>query len=325
MKALKRIAILLGCLVLAGFSYEQWAERRDMEKFPPPGELMSVGDHRLHIWCAGQGQPAVLLISGDGTPSVTMYSAQRQIAKFTRVCSYDRAGLGWSDPARKAMSLSDQVNDLEQVVNKAKLTPPFILVPESGGSLIALSYFDRSPKNVAGMVMVDGSEPDLWFRGSPDEFQSMRLMDPLYQAAWHLAVIRILLPFAVPEWVDALPPAQREQFDAVWSKPMPSYARDAIDRWEQTPVRDRPQIVPGSLGSRPLVLIQHGKAGGMGIPEKYEAEWPSAQRKLASLSTESAIVVAKANHHPIAEENPALVGEQVRLTIERLRANAVVH
>ena len=320
LKIVKRIGFAIGGLLLLGFFYQQWAEHRDTTRFPPPGELVSVGDHRLHLWCAGQGSPTVLLLSGDGTPSVTMYAAQSRIAKFTTTCSYDRAGLGWSDPPSKPMGLADQVRDLTQIVRKAHLTTPLILVPESGGNVIALSFFNQFPASVAGMVMVDGSEPDLWFRGSPDEFSSMRMMDPIWQAGWRLGAVRLLLPFAVPEWVHALPANLRGQFDAVWSKPMPSYASDTIDRWEQTPVAMRPKVVAGALGSRPLIVLQHGRPGGMGVPERYEAEWPDAQAKLAALSKNSEIVTATDNHHPIAEENPTLVSDQVGRLVARVRS-----
>jgi pimeloyl-ACP methyl ester carboxylesterase len=317
MRFLKGVGILLGLLLVAGLAFEQWGEWRDARRFPPPGSLISVGDHRLHLRCVGQGQPTVLLLSGDSTPSVTLYEVQDRIAAYAQVCSYDRAGLGWSDPATKPMGLVDQVDDLASLLQAADIRGPFILVPESGGSLIALSYFARAPGKVAGMVLVDGSEPDLWFRGSPDEFPSMRMMDPVWQAAWRLGIIRAALPFAVPDWVATLRPTTKGQFYAVWSKPMPGYTRDTIDRWERTAVADRPTVIPGAWGTRPILLLRHGKAGGMGIPAQYEGEWPAAQARLATLSTNSKTIVAGANHHPIAEENPALVDAQVKaLTME---------
>ena len=308
--------VLLG-LILLGMIYQRLAERRDDARFPPPGRLVSVGDHRLHIWCAGRGSPVVLLISGDGTPSVTLYAAQQRIAAVTTACSYDRAGLGWSDPAPRAMGLRAQVNDLDHLVHRAGIAPPFLLVPESGGAVIALAYARRHPSMVAGMVMVDGSEPALWFRGMPDAFPTMRVMDPLLQLGWRIGIVRLLLPRLVPDWVDTLPPALRGRFDAVWSRPMPSYARDAIDRWEQTPPAERPSIVPAMLADKPLTVIRHGLAGGMGVPERYEAEWPAAQARLASLSHRTRMVVARNNHHPIAEENPGLIGREVGRMVER--------
>lgn len=317
---LQRIVVSIVAILLLGFCYQRWAEHRDAIRFPPPGRMISVGDHRLHIWCTGRGRPTVLLLSGDGTPSVTMYAAQSRIAAVTTVCSYDRAGLGWSDPPSRPMGLADQVRDLDRLVRNARLATPLVLVPESGGNVIALSFFDHAPARVAGMVMVDGSEPDLWFRGSPDEFPAMRRMDPIWQAGWHLGVVRLLLPYAVPDWVDALPAPLRGRFDAVWSKPMPSYARDAIDRWEQTPVALRPKVVAGAFGRRPLIVLRHGRPGGMGVPEHYEGAWPAAQARLASLSRDSESVIATANHHPIAEENPDLVSDQVRRLVAKVRS-----
>lgn len=313
-------SLALGILILLGLSYEHWAEYRDAVRTPPPGRMLTIGDHRLHLWCTGQGRPTVLLLSGDGTPSVTMYAAQHRIGTFTTACSYDRAGLGWSDPAVRPMGLAAQMRDLIGVVHQGRLATPLVLVPESGGNVLALSFFDRVPGAVAGMVMVDGSEPDLWFRGSPDEFPSMRMMNPVWQAGWQLGLVRLVLPHAVPPWVQVLPAPLRMQFDAVWSKPMPGYVRDTIDRWERTPIAMRPRIVAGAMGSRPLIVLRHGQPGGMGVPEKYEAQWGAAQAKLATLSTASETIVARHNHHPIAEENPALVSDQVHRMVEKIRS-----
>ncbi|VXC58833.1 alpha/beta fold hydrolase [Sphingomonas sp. 8AM] len=274
----------VGALLLSGFVYQHIAERIDAMRHPAPGQMIAVGDHRLHLWCVGRGTPTVLLLSGDGTPSVTMYAAQRRIAADTRVCSYDRAGLGWSDPATRAMGLREQVDDLERLLARGGVAGPLVLVPESGGNVIALAFFRRAPHRVAAMAMVDGSEPTLWFRGITDDFPMLRLTDPLWQAGWRLGIVRLILPFAIPSWVEDLPPDLRGQFDAVWSRAMPAQARDPIDRWEKTPVAERPQPVPGLLGDRPLIVIRHGLAGGMGVPEKYEAGWPAAQARLAALS-----------------------------------------
>ena len=314
------ITFSVTALLLTSAMYQRRAEEIDERRYPAPGRTIAVGDHRLHLWCVGQGSPTVLLLSGDGTPSVTMYAAQRRIAAFTSVCSYDRAGLGWSDPAPRAMGLREQVDDLARLLVRGGFDRPLVLVPESGGNVIAIAFFRRAPQRVAGMVMVDGSEPALWFRGSPDEFPLLRLTDPLWQAGWRLGIVRLILPFAVPSWVEALPPDLRGLFDAVWSRAMPGQARDAIDRWAQTPKTERPEAAPDLLGDRPLVVIRHGLAGGMGVPEKYEAEWPAAQARLARLSRASEMVVAMRNHHPIAEENPALVSAQVRRVVSRVRA-----
>ena len=84
----------------------------------------------------------------------------------------------------------------------------------------------------------------------------------------------------------------------------------------------RPKVVASALGNRPLIVIQHGRPGGMGVPEKYEPEWTAAQAKLATLSRDSSIITARDNHHLIAEENPDIVSEQVRKIVRKLRVPA---
>src|SRR5687767_3479020 len=83
--------------LLAGVSYDWLAGRRDLATTPPPGRLVDVGGHRLHIWCTGEGSPAVILESGLGGWSVDWGFVQPEVARVTRVCSYDRAGMGYSD------------------------------------------------------------------------------------------------------------------------------------------------------------------------------------------------------------------------------------
>lgn len=316
---MKRIVTLLAATVMLGVLYQQWGQARDAKQFPAPGALISVGDHRLHLWCIGKGAPTVLLLSGGGTPAVTMYDAQTRIGTFTKVCSYDRAGLGWSDPPTKAMSLPDMVGDLEALLLKGNVEGPFVLVPESFGGMVALAYAKRNPAKIAGAVFVDASEPDLWFRLAPTSFGSMKRKDMLWQVGWRLGIIRAALPLGAPDWVEKLPPKLKGEFTAVWSRPMASYANDSNDALEQTKVSDRPSATPGLLGKSPIIVLRHGTSGGMGMDEDFEKEWPAAQAKLAMLSSDSRLIVAEDNGHPIAEENPQLVADAVRDIVSKVR------
>jgi pimeloyl-ACP methyl ester carboxylesterase len=318
---LKRLGFVFALLAILGIGYQQWGEWRDKRAFPPPGQLVDVGGHRLHIWCVGQGSPTVLMLSGGGTPSVTMYDAQTRIGAFTRVCSYDRAGLGWSDPPTKPMSLPDMVDDLDALILNGNIEGPFVLVPESFGGMVALSYTKRNPTKISGAVFVDASEPDLWFHVAPKSFGSMKWKDKLWQVGWRLGIIRAALPFATPDWVANLPPKLKGEFAAVWSKPMASFADDAIDAFQQTKISQRPSATPGLLGKSPIIVLRHGKSGGMGMDEDFEKEWPAAQAKLAELSSESRLIVAQENGHPIAEENPQLVTDAVRDIVSKVRGN----
>ena len=319
MRWVKRIAILLAAIALAGFIYQQWGEARDAKRFPAPGTLVSVGDHRLHLWCIGKGAPTVLMLSGAGTPSVTMYDAQTRIGAFTRVCSYDRAGLGWSDPPTRPISLPDMVDNLDALLLNGNIDRPFVLVPESFGGMVALAYAKRNPAKIAGAVFVDASEPDLWFRASPKSHDAMKRNDMLWQVGWRLGIIRAALPFASPDWVARLSPKLKGEFEAVWSRPMAGFANDAIDAFQQTEVSHRPQATPGLLGNNPIIVLRHGKPGSMGMDKDFEKGWPAAQAKLAKLSSDSRLIVARENGHPIAEENPQLVADAVREIVEKVR------
>jgi pimeloyl-ACP methyl ester carboxylesterase len=316
---LKRLGLVFALLTIAGIGYQLWGEWRDKRVFPLPGQLVDVGGHRLHIWCVGQGSPTVLMLSGGGTPTVTMYDAQTRIGAFTRVCSYDRAGLGWSDPPTKPMSLPDMVDDLDALLLNGNIDGPFVLVPESFGGMVALAYAQRNPTKIAGAVFVDASEPDLWFRVSPKSHEAMKRNDMLWQVGWRLGIIRAALPFAAPDWVANLSPKLKGEFEAVWSRPMASFANDAIDAFQQTKISQRPSATPGLLGESPIIVLRHGKSGGMGTEEDFEKEWPAAQAKLAELSSDSRLIVAKENGHPIAEENPQLVADAVREIVSKVR------
>ena len=250
MRWVKRIIILVLLLLAAGFVFQQWAEARDAKRVPPPGRLISVGDHRLHIWCIGTGEPTVVMLPGGGTPAVTLHDAQTRIAKFTRVCSYDRTGLGWSDPATKPMALGDIVTDMEILLAKAGISGPIILAPESMGGLVALAYAKRNLDRVAGAVFIDASETQLYFKAIPQTIPQFKRKDMLWQFGWRVGIIRLFIPYGKPDFIDKLSPEIQAQFYAIWSRPNHGFSRDFIDLVQQTPVADQPQTTAGAWPDR---------------------------------------------------------------------------
>jgi pimeloyl-ACP methyl ester carboxylesterase len=320
MRWIKRLLVGLVVLLLVGVGYQQWAERRDSGLYPPPGKLISVGDHKLHIWCIGVGTPTVLMLSGGGTPVLMLHPAQQKIAKFTRVCSYDRTGLGWSEPATKPMALGDTVTDLEVLLAKSGIEGPLVLVPESMGGLVALAYARRNLGRVVGAVFVDASETELWFKAFVPVDPKFKAKEWQWQFGWRTGIVRLALPFAKPQFVDNFPPDVQQQFYTIWGRPNAGYFRDFIDIAEQTPVAERSPTVPGSWGDRPIIALRHGKVDEWASPAT-EPGWPAAQAKLAALSSAGRVVIATQNNHPIAEENPQLVADSVLKIVQKLRSN----
>lgn len=315
---LKRLGAGFLILCAIGIGYQQWGEQRDARDNPMPGRLIDVGDHRLHIWCIGQGKPTILMLAGSGTPSVASYPLQTRLAATSRTCSYDRAGLGWSDPPKRAMGLRQIVDDLDRLIAKSGEPGPFVLVPESFGGLIALAKARRDPDQVVGVVAVDASEPQSWHRISGPMRGNARVIDHGWQILWRIGVIRLLFDSQAPTWVNDMPSCIRRQFKAVWSRPMASYTTEWIDAYEQTPRADLPISRPGLLGKTPLIVISHGPKGG-NLAKEFEDSWPEAQRRWTQLSTRSDHIIAKGNSHRIAQENPRLVAEAVARLVRDLR------
>lgn len=310
------IAGSLAALIVAGLIYQQLGERRDAVRFPAPGKLVTIGDHRLHLRCTGAGTPTVLILSGGGTPAVTSFAVQDGIAAFTRVCSYDRAGLGWSSRGTHDAGLREMTDELQALLVRGGVRSPYVLVPESFGGLLALSLMHRMPDQLAGAVFVDAVEPQLWRSAMPGATAEWRWHDRWWSVAVRTGAVRALFDIGAPAWVRALPTAKREQFRSVYAKSTLGYA-EAATAFETTKPADVPQVTPGLFGSKPLMLLVHGRQDAI-LGPAWQAGWPSAQRRLATLSINSRIVVVTDASHMIAGENPAVVVGAVREVVNRI-------
>jgi hypothetical protein len=126
----------------------------------PPGRLVDIGGYRLNLRSAGKGNPTVVLIPGGGGISRDWDRVQPEVARFTRVCSYDPAGAGESEPSPAPGTLQQMVNELHRLLLQARIRSPFVLVGQSWGGAIARVYASQHPELVAGMVLVDATHED---------------------------------------------------------------------------------------------------------------------------------------------------------------------
>ncbi|HEX2573533.1 MAG TPA: alpha/beta hydrolase [Polyangia bacterium] len=155
---LARIGLGIVALGIVGALYEGIAGWRDARRYQPRGTLVDIGGRRLHLYCIGEGSPTVLLQSGYTDWSLGWSTVQPEIAKFARVCSYDRPGLGDSDPSPDAGSTARLVEDLHTLLDKAHVPPPYVLVGHSAGGMYQRLFAAAHPETVAGMVLVDTDE-----------------------------------------------------------------------------------------------------------------------------------------------------------------------
>src|SRR5215469_3865533 len=157
MKRIARVSLAAVCLVtvflaITGALYEMIDRWRDARRFPQRGHFVQVGSMRMNIDCSGQGSPTVILESGSGGPSVDWLMVQPEVMKFARVCSYDRAGYGWSDSGPEPRSSLQIARELKQLLQAASEKGPYVLVGHSMGGYDIRVYTSQYPNDVAGMV-----------------------------------------------------------------------------------------------------------------------------------------------------------------------------
>ena len=150
------VLALLLVLLVAGNIFGWYLLGYTREHFPMPGKLIALKTHRLHMHCTGKGRPTVLLESGSGAWSTHWALVQAKVASFTRVCSYDRAGLGWSDPGPKPYDIESNVRDLDELLAHSGEEGPFVFAGWSFGGSIVWLYTQGHVDQSAGLIVVDG-------------------------------------------------------------------------------------------------------------------------------------------------------------------------
>jgi pimeloyl-ACP methyl ester carboxylesterase len=154
--------LAIAILIAAGMLFQAIGLKRDQRRFPAPGQLVDVGGHKLHLHEVGSGSPTVVLESGISASSLNWRAVQAQVSKFTRVCSYDRAGLGWSDLCDQACTPASLAKQLHTLLHNAKIQPPYVLVGHSFGGLIVQAFAHQYADETAGLVLVDPLDPAEW-------------------------------------------------------------------------------------------------------------------------------------------------------------------
>src|SRR5215211_5861166 len=291
-KALLWSVVVLLVLAIVGAIYQSIATELAERAYPPPGEMVDVGGYSLHINCVGQGSPTVVLDSGLGEFSAQWVRVQQEVSGTTRVCAYDRAGMGWSEMGPEPRDAEQITSELHTLLKDAGIKGPYVLVGHSLGGLSMQTYAHRYPDEVAGVVLVDSSIDTYQFSQRPEaqdsnepQKQTFAVVPPLVRFGVsllaRLGVVRLLskLDPASPE----LPPQQRAQIDAL----TPSTRQFTTGILELlTPTQTRRL---GSLGNKPLAVVS--------APKQAEPGWLKRQDELATLSSNSIHRVVKGATH----------------------------
>jgi pimeloyl-ACP methyl ester carboxylesterase len=321
-----RAALVLGALLLtgaaAGVTYESVAAARDAAANPPPGRLVDVGGYRLHVNCAGQGSPTVILESGLANRSADWDIVQPQVATTTRVCAYDRAGIGWSDTGPEPRDSVRIAGELHTLLANAGVPGPYVLAGHSFGGLYTRMYAGLYPDQVVGMALVDASHPDQWTYAPPEfraSAQPSAAMGLAYRAAQRLGVARLANLFPVPSDCGHPAPYCAEERAYRNARFMDSYVAEM-----GAPERDAQVRAAPSLGDRPLIVLTAGDHSDQGLPPQsvaqFERDWRHLQADLAVLSTNSEHLLIEGSRHGTLQTTYAAVpSDAIRRVVDASR------
>jgi len=298
---LKRISriimwLIAGLLVLAsvGAIYQAVSTKSDQRNYPALGQLVDVGGYKLHIYCVGkhvEGSPTVILEQGLGGTSAAWARVQSEIAQSTRVCAYDRAGMGWSDSGSEPRDGQHIATELHTLLNNADISGPYVLVGWSFGGLYVRIYAGKYPTEVSGIVLLDSSHPDQWTStaAGKSQFESNA---GIYKIAPWLARIGVMRVMGVFQPDPGLPTPQNEALKAFFAATKDWDAQSA--EFLDSPATNNQARNLTSLGAMPLFVLT---ATEHGTPPEQEQLWQSWQKELALLSTNSVHqIVPQANH-----------------------------
>jgi len=318
-----RAAVGLAVLLLAGGAiYQTVSVRREARRFPAPGTLVDVGGRRLHLQCAGNGSPTVIFESSGLGNSASFDAARAELNGRARTCAYDRMGMGWSDAGPREMSAGVLTDDLEHLIDRAGLRPPFVLVPASLGGLTVELFARRHPDHVAGLIFLDAA----------DSGMAERLLPRLGSLRMQLRLLCLAGPAArFGVWRVLDPLHLRGQPDAARTIAL-TYRAEPLDtvcsmlRGVETSVREL-RSAPALAPDVPLIVLTHSRPYGI-LPPGYddvaaalEPEWRDVQQRLARRSTRGVWRVVPGSGHLIAGSQPqavaAAVSEMLDLVAQR--------
>jgi pimeloyl-ACP methyl ester carboxylesterase len=318
---IRRFAWVMAGMVLlvaaSGISYQAIEARADANRFHQVGRSVDVGGYKLNIDCTGKGSPTAVLEGGIETPARGWHLVQPGIANFTRVCSYDRAGYGWSDPGPMPRNLSQIVLELHTLLQNAGEKPPYILVAHSFGKGIVLRFNQRYPNDVAGMVLVEGGPDKLSVPASIKALSKdnlkLRQRNRRYAPALYFFGISRFLARKEIEGEGEPTDDQEWYYEAIKPKFIQAATSEVESGDSETELANAP-----TLGDKPLMVLIAGK-GMWGLPlvsqdwVDLRKSWVDGQVQLAQrLSTEGKWRIVSDSSHAIPDERPDAIVDAVR-------------
>jgi pimeloyl-ACP methyl ester carboxylesterase len=321
------VVVLVAAAVALSSAYNAIAMQIFWAMHPAPGSFYQVHGHKMHLYCTGSGSPTIVLEAGWGvsSPVLGWGNFQPDLARITRVCSYDRAGLGWSEPQPGPGDADHVAANLHELLAQAGITGPIVLLSHSWGGIYARDYIAHYPANVVGLILLDSSTPDQLQRiaavTGPQEPSRMDLIVRVFRLAYSAGIPRLMgmcKPIANWEPQAARLAGEdqcRSHFDAL------------LNEYNSFNASSGETLHSGPFGALPILIVSHDPAAGTGPNEppevrKLEPLYAQMQEEQKQLSTHSFRIIAKGSTHEVHTDRKALVVSQVQLFIAQLRGTA---
>ena len=323
----------------AGIGYQTLGVLRDRKRFPPPGKCVRLKNRQLHVLDMGEGSPAVILESGLMSTVLTWQGIQRELAKFTRVVSYDRAGLGWSDAGPEPRNAARIVEELHSLLVHARIAPPYVVVGHSFGGLTMPLFAARYADEVCGVVLVDPVAPAEWHPPAEQDRHRIEIGSKICRRAAILSyagllrliaslmqlgakasastLIRAISKGAPSDsnstespWFWNLPPSERAMTPVFWTQA--KFCRTIASQLERLP-ESAEQVVAAGIVDKPLTVISAAN-----LPPRRLAD----HRAVAARSPQGRHILAERSGHWITEDQPELVIEAILEMVELARGRS---
>jgi pimeloyl-ACP methyl ester carboxylesterase len=297
---------------------------------PPPGELVSIGGHKIHFLCSGSGSPTVVVETGLGDFSTDWSLVQSQVEKFTRICTYDRAGYAWSEPGPMPRTFDQLHLELHEGLRALGERGPFVLVGHSFGGLVVRHYPSAYPKEVVGIVLVDTVHEDQHIPMGPhaglirEDATGRPIPSPRLQIRADERSTKPAPPSHDPLDEDHRKLSPENQKIDMWASAQPSLeaAENSQKEWSGESMRVWHEVnQKGSLGAIPLVVLtrEHGGYTDLDIPAaQLEKERLATQHQLTELSSDSVQVIVPSGHQ-MHLEVPDVVASAIRRVVTSVR------
>ena len=309
--------------------------------FPPPGKLIDIGGWKLHLNCTGQAkpqQPTVILEAGIGDFSVEWSLVQPSVAKFARVCSYDRADDGWSDYGPSPRTMRQIVYELHTLLAKANERPPYVLVGHSYGGWLVRLYTATYPSEVSGMVLVEAGADDpirVLGDGKPRHASDLVTGKTIPEPKTSGPVVESEIPAEVMSQLRGAalqfgpranePPRDKLPADAqrmrTWAYSQPKHWAQGFNPFEPEELavlRAERAKTEFPYGDMPLIVLTRGISDSDGPDSKtLEKEHRDDHAAVAKLSRNGKLIVATHSGHHVQIDEPDLVIGAIREVVSK--------